>query len=125
MATGSSLNLNHSRSQSEIQGDLHKLKWRIRETRAERETEGKVARQHAIEQLRLESDLHKLRLEIESIRSNVRRTSCVEDPKTSSNYRTSIGRAEEHVREISPAVLLAEATIPVTTFSRKKREWAF
>ncbi|GFW17974.1 hypothetical protein TNCV_2280781, partial [Trichonephila clavipes] len=68
------------------------------------------------EQLRLESELHKLRLEIESIRSNVRRTSCAEDPKKkSSNYRISIGRAEEHVGETSPAVLMAEATIPVTT----------
>ncbi|GFV15954.1 hypothetical protein TNCV_4476011 [Trichonephila clavipes] len=43
-------------------------------------------------------------------------TSCAEDrKKTSSNYRISIGRAEEHVRETSPAVLMAEATIPVTT----------
>ncbi|GFX47354.1 hypothetical protein TNCV_4691591 [Trichonephila clavipes] len=42
--------------------------------------------------------------------------SYAEDPnKTSSNYRISIGRAEEHVRETSPAVLMAEATIPVTT----------
>ncbi|GFW71025.1 hypothetical protein TNCV_191161 [Trichonephila clavipes] len=60
--------------------------------------------------------LNELRLEIESIRSNVKRTSCAEDrKKTSSNYRISIGRAEEHVRETSPAVLMAEATIPVTT----------
>ncbi|GFX01593.1 hypothetical protein TNCV_3970932 [Trichonephila clavipes] len=72
----------------------------ISEERFERETEEKIARQHAIEQLRLESELHKLRLEIENIRSNVRRTSCAEDPKKrSSNYRISIGRAEEHVRE--------------------------
>ncbi|GFY31468.1 putative endonuclease-reverse transcriptase [Trichonephila clavipes] len=63
-----------------------------------------------------ESELNELRLEIESIRSNVKRTSCAEDrKKTSSNYRISIGRAEEHVRETSPAVLMAEATIPVTT----------
>ncbi|GFY01325.1 hypothetical protein TNCV_5077911 [Trichonephila clavipes] len=88
----------------------------ISEESVERETEEKIARQHAIEQLRWESELHKLRLEIESIRSNVRRTSCAEDPKkTSSNYRISVGRAEEHVRETSPAVLMAEATIPVTT----------
>ncbi|GFY29197.1 hypothetical protein TNCV_4723251 [Trichonephila clavipes] len=87
----------------------------ISEERVERETEGKIARQHAIKQLRLESELHKLWLEIESIRSNVRRTSCAEDPKTSSNYPVSIGRAKEHVRETSPAVLMAEATIPVTT----------
>ncbi|GFW76241.1 hypothetical protein TNCV_3800761 [Trichonephila clavipes] len=33
------------------------------------------------------------------------------------NYRISIGRAEEYVRETSPAVLMAEATIPVTTLS--------
>ncbi|GFS69835.1 hypothetical protein TNCV_3101501 [Trichonephila clavipes] len=88
----------------------------ILEERVERETEGKIARQHAIKQLRLESELHKLRLEIESIRSNVRRTSCTEDPKmASSNYRISLGRAEEHVRETSTAVLMAEDTIPVTT----------
>ncbi|GFV25656.1 hypothetical protein TNCV_3851401 [Trichonephila clavipes] len=69
-----------------------------------------------IQQLRWESELNELRLEIESIRSNVKRTSCAEDrKKTSSNYRISIGRAEEHVRETSPAVLMAEATIPVTT----------
>ncbi|GFW28098.1 CCHC-type domain-containing protein [Trichonephila clavipes] len=78
--------------------------------------EEKIARQHAIQQLRWESELKELRLEIESIRSNVKRTSCAEDrKKTSSNYRISIGRAEEHVRETSPAVLMAEATIPVTT----------
>ncbi|GFS90616.1 hypothetical protein TNCV_4098071 [Trichonephila clavipes] len=87
----------------------------ISEERVERETEEKIARQHAVEQLRLESELHKLRLEIESIRSNVRRTSYAEDPKTSSNYRISIGRAEEHARETSPAVLMSEATIPATT----------
>ncbi|GFT50383.1 hypothetical protein TNCV_4750771 [Trichonephila clavipes] len=35
----------------------------------------------------LESELNELRLEIESIRSNVKRTSCAEDrKKTSSNY---------------------------------------
>ncbi|GFT48029.1 hypothetical protein TNCV_4277141 [Trichonephila clavipes] len=88
----------------------------ISEERVERETEEKIARQHAIQQLRWESELNELRLEIESIRSNVKRTSCAEDrKKTSSNYRISIGRAEEHVRETSPAVLMAEATIPVTT----------
>ncbi|GFX73529.1 hypothetical protein TNCV_2342341 [Trichonephila clavipes] len=60
--------------------------------------------------------MNELRLEIESIRSNVKRTSCAEDrKKTSSNYRISIRRAEEHVRETSPAVLMAEATIPVNT----------
>ncbi|GFT82865.1 hypothetical protein TNCV_4434171 [Trichonephila clavipes] len=86
------------------------------EERVERETKEKIARQHAIKQLRLESELHKLRLDIESTRSNVRRTSCAEDPKkTSSNYRISIKRAEEHVRETSPAVLMAESAIPVTT----------
>ncbi|GFU00354.1 hypothetical protein TNCV_4258901 [Trichonephila clavipes] len=42
--------------------------------------------------------------------------SCAEDrKKTSSNYRISIRRAEEHMRETSSAVLMAEATIPVTT----------
>ncbi|GFT05110.1 hypothetical protein TNCV_531551 [Trichonephila clavipes] len=88
----------------------------ISEERVERETEEKIARQNAIEQLRLESELHKLWLEIESIWSNVRRTSCAEDPKkTSSNYRISNGRAKERLRETSPAVLMAEATIPVTT----------
>ncbi|GFS66996.1 hypothetical protein TNCV_2527841 [Trichonephila clavipes] len=88
----------------------------ISEERVERETEEKITRQHAIQQIRWESELNELRLEIESIRSNVRWTSCVEDRmKTSSNYRISIGRAEEHVRETSPAVLMAEATIPVTT----------
>ncbi|GFU72175.1 hypothetical protein TNCV_2150931 [Trichonephila clavipes] len=99
----------------------------ILEERFERESEEKspgssqsrrekIARQHAIQQLRWESELNELRLEIESIRSNVKRTSCAEDrKKTSSNYRISIGRAEEHVRETSPAVLMAEATIPVTT----------
>ncbi|GFV39767.1 TIP41-like protein [Trichonephila clavipes] len=88
----------------------------ISEERVERETEEKIARQHAIQLLRWESELNELRLEIESIRSNVKRTSCAEDrKKTSSNYRISIGRAEEHVRETSPAVLMAEAMIPVTT----------
>ncbi|GFT59609.1 zinc finger MYM-type protein 5 [Trichonephila clavipes] len=66
--------------------------------------------------MRWELELNELRIEIGSIRLNVRRTSCVEDrKKTSSNYRISIGRAEEHMRETSPAVLMAEATIPVTT----------
>ncbi|GFU96941.1 integrase catalytic domain-containing protein [Trichonephila clavipes] len=88
----------------------------ISEERVERETEEKIARQHAIQQLRWESELNELRSEIESIRSNVKRTSCAEDrKKTSSNYRISIGRAGEHMRETSPAVLMAEATIPVTT----------
>ncbi|GFV63827.1 RNA-directed DNA polymerase from mobile element jockey [Trichonephila clavipes] len=87
----------------------------ISEERVERETEEKIARQHAIQQLRWESESNELRLEIESIRSNVKRTSCAEDrKKTSSNYRISIGRAEEHMRETT-AVLMAEATIPVTT----------
>ncbi|GFU17015.1 hypothetical protein TNCV_2479671 [Trichonephila clavipes] len=77
---------------------------------------GKNPRQHAIQQLRWESELNELRLEIESIRSNVKRTSCAENrKKTSSNYRIRIGRAGEHMRETSPAVLMAEATIPVTT----------
>ncbi|GFW23715.1 hypothetical protein TNCV_2032581 [Trichonephila clavipes] len=84
--------------------------------------EEKIARQHAIQQLRWESELNELRLEIESIRSNVKRTSCAEDrKKTSSNYRISIGRAEEHVRETSPAVLMAEATIPVTTTIKEEK----
>ncbi|GFU84035.1 hypothetical protein TNCV_1488861 [Trichonephila clavipes] len=75
------------------------------------ETKEKIARQ-----LCYESELNELRLQIESIRSNVKRTSCAEDRKnTSSNYRISIGRAGEHMRETSPAVLMAEATIPVTT----------
>ncbi|GFV86187.1 hypothetical protein TNCV_671841 [Trichonephila clavipes] len=88
----------------------------ILEERVERETEEKIARQHAIQQLRWELELNELRLEIESIRSNVKRTSCAEDrKKTTSNYRISITRAAEHMREISPAVLMAEATIPVTT----------
>ncbi|GFU53191.1 hypothetical protein TNCV_2952361 [Trichonephila clavipes] len=89
----------------------------ISEERVERETEEKIARQHAIQQLRWESKLNELRLEIESIRSNnVKRTSCAEDrKKTSLNYRISIERAEEHMWETSPAVLMAEATIPVTT----------
>ncbi|GFW82196.1 hypothetical protein TNCV_5056711 [Trichonephila clavipes] len=88
----------------------------ISEERVEKETEEKIARQHAIQQLHWESELNELRLEIESIRSNVKRTSCAEDrKKTSSNYRISIGRAGEHMRETSPAVLMAEATIPVTT----------
>ncbi|GFU57139.1 uncharacterized protein TNCV_1780022 [Trichonephila clavipes] len=90
---------------------------RVKMNQAARNRGGKkIARQHAIQQLRWESELNELRLEIESIRSNVKRTSCAEDrKKTSSNYRISIGRAEEHVRETSPAVLMAEATIPVTT----------
>ncbi|GFX63193.1 hypothetical protein TNCV_3895181 [Trichonephila clavipes] len=95
----------------------------ISEERVERETEEKIARQHAIQQLRWESELNELRLEIESIRSNVKRTSCAEDrKKTSSNYRISIGRAGEHMRETSPAVLRAEATIPVTT-PIKEEKW--
>ncbi|GFX77150.1 hypothetical protein TNCV_1679331 [Trichonephila clavipes] len=93
----------------------------ISEERVERETEEKIARQHAIQQLRWESELNELRLEIESIRSNVKRTSCAEGrKKTSSNYRISIGRAGEHMRETSPAVLMAEATIPVTTPIKEK-----
>ncbi|GFV67053.1 hypothetical protein TNCV_357381 [Trichonephila clavipes] len=91
----------------------------ILEERVERETKEKIARQ-----LCYESELNELRLQIESIRSNVKRTSCAEDRKnTSSNYRISIGRAGEHMRETSPAVLMAEATIPVTTLSKKKMEW--
>ncbi|GFW84937.1 hypothetical protein TNCV_682251 [Trichonephila clavipes] len=85
------------------------------EEHIERETEEKITREHAIQQLRLEEELHKLWLEIESIRSNVRRMNCTEDPKTSSNYRIRVGRAEEHLRRTSPDVLMAEATIPVTT----------
>ncbi|GFT83872.1 hypothetical protein TNCV_2019801 [Trichonephila clavipes] len=85
--------------------------------------EEKIARQHAIQQLRWESELNELRLEIEKY-SVVKRTSCAEDrKKTSSNYRISIGRAEEHVRETSPAVLMAEATIPVTTPIKEEKEW--
>ncbi|GFV25307.1 hypothetical protein TNCV_3954811, partial [Trichonephila clavipes] len=63
----------------------------ILEERFERESEEKIARQLAIEeenrqaarnqQLRWESELNELRLEIESIRSNVKRTSCAEDRK--------------------------------------------
>ncbi|GFW82132.1 hypothetical protein TNCV_5056071 [Trichonephila clavipes] len=88
----------------------------ISEERVERETEEKIVMQHTIQQMSWESELNELRLEIESIRSNVRRTSCVEDrKKTSSNHRISTWRAEEHVRETSPAVSMAEATIPVTT----------
>ncbi|GFV91569.1 hypothetical protein TNCV_770351 [Trichonephila clavipes] len=88
----------------------------ISEERVERETEEKnrpAARNPADALgIRIECELP---LEMESIRSNVRRTSCVEDrKKKSSNYRISIGRAEEHVRETS-AVLMAEATIPITT----------
>ncbi|GFT40874.1 hypothetical protein TNCV_378241 [Trichonephila clavipes] len=56
----------------------------------------------------------KLRFETGSIRSNVGRASYAEDlKKTSSNYRISIVRAEEHVRGTS-AVLMA-ITKPVTT----------
>ncbi|GFU02652.1 RNA-directed DNA polymerase from mobile element jockey [Trichonephila clavipes] len=88
----------------------------ISKERVERETEEKISRQHAIQQLRWESELNELRLEIESIRSNVKRTSCAEDrKKTSSNYRIHIGRSEEHMRETSTAVLMAEATMPVIT----------
>ncbi|GFW61828.1 hypothetical protein TNCV_2911521, partial [Trichonephila clavipes] len=56
---------------------------------------------------------------IEVFGSNVKRTSCAEDrKKTSSNYRILVSEAEETcVRETSPAVLMAEATIPVTTLS--------
>ncbi|GFT09143.1 hypothetical protein TNCV_4105831 [Trichonephila clavipes] len=71
--------------------------------------------------MRWESELNELRLEIESIPSNVRRTSCAEDrKKTSSNYRISIGRAKEHVSE-TPAVLMVEATIPVTTAIKEEK----
>ncbi|GFX53612.1 hypothetical protein TNCV_2327271 [Trichonephila clavipes] len=66
----------------------------ILEERFERESEEKIARQLAIEEEKSPGKDRK---------------------KTSSNYRISIGRAEEHVRETSPAVLMAEATIPVTT----------
>ncbi|GFW27231.1 hypothetical protein TNCV_4853811 [Trichonephila clavipes] len=46
--------------------------------------------------------------------------------KTSSNYRSSIGEAtrKEHVAT-SPAVLMAEATIPVTTLSGRKGNGRF
>ncbi|GFT29438.1 hypothetical protein TNCV_4954011 [Trichonephila clavipes] len=82
----------------------------ILEERVERETEEKSPGSCAMNQ-----KLNELRLQIESIRSNVKRTSCAEDRKnTSSNYRISIGRAGEHMKT-SPAVLMAEATIPVTT----------
>ncbi|GFS42575.1 hypothetical protein TNIN_165151 [Trichonephila inaurata madagascariensis] len=73
--------------------------------------------------LRLESELHTLRLETGSIRSNVGRASYAEDlKKTSSNYRISIVRAEEPLRETSPAVLMAEATIPVTTPIKEEKK---
>ncbi|GFS40694.1 hypothetical protein TNIN_111141 [Trichonephila inaurata madagascariensis] len=73
--------------------------------------------------MRLESELHKLRLETESIRSNVRWMSCAEDPKkTSSNYRIGILRAEEHVKETSPTVLMAKAMIPVATPIKEEKE---
>ncbi|GFW82497.1 hypothetical protein TNCV_1793901 [Trichonephila clavipes] len=66
----------------------------ILEERVERETKEKIARQR----LCYESELNELRLQIESIRSNVKRTSCAEDRKnTSSNYRISIGEGREHV----------------------------
>ncbi|GFT65875.1 hypothetical protein TNCV_1791291 [Trichonephila clavipes] len=55
------------------------------EERVERETEEKIARQHAIQQLRWESELNELRLQIESIRSNVKRTSCAEDRREEGN----------------------------------------
>ncbi|GFX49047.1 hypothetical protein TNCV_786031 [Trichonephila clavipes] len=98
----------------------------ISEERIERGKDENIARQQAIEQqrdtrefelemLRLESELNKLRLETGSIRSNVRRASYATGlKKTSPNYRISIGRAEEHVRGTSPAVLMA-TTKPVTT----------
>ncbi|GFU99983.1 hypothetical protein TNCV_1427741 [Trichonephila clavipes] len=100
------------------------------------ESEEKIARQLAIRREKspgstqssscAESELNELRLEIESIRSNVKRTSCAEDrKKTSSNYRISIGRAEEHVRETSPAVLMAEATIPVNTPIKEEKNGRF
>ncbi|GFV20324.1 hypothetical protein TNCV_4140871 [Trichonephila clavipes] len=89
----------------------------ISEERVEKETEKK-----STGSTQSNTELHKLRLEIESIRSNVRRTSCEEDPnKTSSNYRISIGRAEKHMGETSPAVLMAKATIPVTTPNEEKK----
>ncbi|GFY69211.1 hypothetical protein TNIN_276081 [Trichonephila inaurata madagascariensis] len=40
----------------------------------------------------------------------------------SSNYRISIVRAEEQVRETSPAVVMAEATIPLTTPIKEEKE---
>ncbi|GFY62108.1 hypothetical protein TNIN_79901, partial [Trichonephila inaurata madagascariensis] len=95
----------------------------ISEERVERETEGKIARQHRTTtrntrvriKLRLEFELHKLRLETESIRSNVRRASCAEDPKkTSSNYRINIVKVEEHgEQEVVNAVIATGAQIPV------------
>ncbi|GFY41155.1 hypothetical protein TNIN_421281 [Trichonephila inaurata madagascariensis] len=73
-----------------------------------------------LEKLHLESELHKLWFESGSIRSNVRRESFAEDPKkTSSNFGICIVRAKEHVRETSPAVLMAKATIPVPYQGRK------
>ncbi|GFT33019.1 hypothetical protein TNCV_149991 [Trichonephila clavipes] len=62
----------------------------ISEERIERETEEKIARQHAIQQLRWESELNELRLQIESIRSNVKRTSCAEDCKKTSLQITEL-----------------------------------
>ncbi|GFY59063.1 hypothetical protein TNIN_488031 [Trichonephila inaurata madagascariensis] len=79
-------------------------------------------REFELEKLRLESELDKLRLETGSIRSNVTRESCAEDPqKTSSNYRISIVRADEHVRETS-AVLMAKVMIPVLTRIKEEKE---
>ncbi|GFY55720.1 hypothetical protein TNIN_193461 [Trichonephila inaurata madagascariensis] len=102
----------------------------ISEERVERETEGKIARQHRTTtrntrvriKLRLEFELHKLRLETESIRSNVRRASCAEDPKTSSNYRINIVRVEEHERETFPAILMAKPMVPVTTPIKEEKK---
>ncbi|GFU01344.1 hypothetical protein TNCV_3538501 [Trichonephila clavipes] len=83
----------------------------ISEERVERGKEKRIVRQQAIEQQR---ETHEF--ELEKLRFMQAGELCTEDPKkTSSNYRISIVRAEEHVRETSAAVLISEATIPVTT----------
>ncbi|GFY37180.1 hypothetical protein TNIN_232591 [Trichonephila inaurata madagascariensis] len=101
------------------------LKRKKRENRqaARNRTSTRNTRVLIIKAALVEFELHKLRLETESVRSNVRWVSWAEDSKTmSSNYQISIEKAEEHVRETSPAVLIAKALIPVITPIKEEKE---
>ncbi|GFV42639.1 hypothetical protein TNCV_1893881 [Trichonephila clavipes] len=89
-----------------------------RKNRQAARNRGGKNRKNAIQQLRWESELNELRLEVESIRSNVKRTSCAEDrKKTSSNYRISIGRVVyvkvKGEQEMVNAVIDTGAQMPV------------
>ncbi|GFV30896.1 hypothetical protein TNCV_4013301 [Trichonephila clavipes] len=105
----------------------------ILEERFERESEEKIARQLAIEEENRQAarnpaaalgiELNELRLEIESIRSNGRVVQKI--VRRHLQITELVSGAEEHVRETSPAVLMAEATIPVTIYQGRKGNGRF